>query len=56
MESVHARLRLLQVKPPIQWVPGALSQGVKRHHSPPSSDEIKMRGAIPPLSQYAFMA
>jgi hypothetical protein len=47
---------------PIQWVPGALSLGVKRpgreaDHSPPSSGEVKrMSGAIPPFPQYAFMA
>jgi hypothetical protein len=33
-------------QPPIQWVPGALSFGVKRpgceaNHSPPSSAEVK---------------
>jgi hypothetical protein len=33
-------------QPPIQWVPGTLSLGVKRpgceaHHSPPSSAEVK---------------
>jgi hypothetical protein len=46
--------------PLIQWVPGALSLVVKRpgrktDHSPPSSAEVKMRGAIPPLPQYALM-
>jgi hypothetical protein len=39
---------------PIQWVPGALYLGVKRpgreaDHSPPSSAEFKMSGAITPL-------
>jgi len=39
---------------PIQRVPGALSLGVNRsgreaEHSLPSSAEVKMRGAIPPL-------
>jgi hypothetical protein len=39
--SLHHR-----VQPPIQWVPGALSLGVKRprceaDHSPPSSAEVK---------------
>jgi hypothetical protein len=49
-------------QPPIQWVPGALSLGVKRPgreavHSPPSSAEVNnLRGAIPPLHQYVFMA
>jgi hypothetical protein len=38
----------------IQWVLGALSLGVERpgreaDHSPPSSVEVKMRSAIPPL-------
>jgi hypothetical protein len=40
--------------PPIQWVPGALSPGVKRQgreadHSPLPSAEVKKGGAIPPL-------
>jgi hypothetical protein len=39
----------------IQWVPGALSLGVKRprreaDHSPPYSAEVEMRGANLPLS------
>jgi hypothetical protein len=39
-------------QPPIQWVPGALSSGVKRleheaNHSPPSSVEVNKEGAIP---------
>jgi hypothetical protein len=41
-------------QPPIQWVPGALSPGVKRQgreadHSLPSSAEVKNGGAISPL-------
>jgi hypothetical protein len=41
-------------QPPIQRVPGARSLGVKRpgreaYHSPQSSAESRMRGAIPPL-------
>jgi len=48
-------------QPPIQWVPVALSLGVKRlgreaDHSPPSSAEVKNAWAIPPLPQYAIMA
>jgi hypothetical protein len=40
--------------PPIQWVPGALSPGVKRlgheaDHSPTSSAEVKNFGAIPSI-------
>jgi hypothetical protein len=43
-------------QPPIQWVPGALSPGVKRQgreadHSPPSSAKTKNGGDIPPLLQ-----
>jgi hypothetical protein len=42
------------IQPPIQWVPRAVSQGIKRpgcedNHSPPSSTEIKTGGAIPSL-------
>jgi hypothetical protein len=41
-----SRLALGPTQPPIQWVPGALSRGVKRpgreaDHSPPSSAEVK---------------
>jgi hypothetical protein len=41
--------------PPIRWVPGTLFPGVNRprreaDHSSPSSAEVKMCGAIPPLS------
>jgi hypothetical protein len=42
-------------QPPIQWIPGALSLGVKRpgreaYHSPPSSaGGQRMSGAIPPF-------
>jgi hypothetical protein len=40
------RTALEPTQPTIQWVPGALSLGVKRtvreaHHSPPSSAEVK---------------
>jgi hypothetical protein len=41
-----SRMALRPTQPPIQWVPGALSLGVKRpgreaDHSPPSSAEVK---------------
>jgi hypothetical protein len=41
-------------QPPIQWVPGALSPGVKRpgresDHSPATNAKVKNGGAIPPL-------
>jgi hypothetical protein len=46
-------------QPPTQWVPGALSLGVKRpgpeaDHSPPPRS--RMCEAIPPLPHYAFKA
>jgi hypothetical protein len=42
-------------QPPVQWVPGALSPGVKRQgreadSSSPSSAEVTKGGGIPPLS------
>jgi hypothetical protein len=44
--TTTSRTALGLTQPPIQWVPGALSQGVKRperdaDHSPPSSAESK---------------
>lgn len=48
--------------PPIRLFDGYLQRlsGVKRpkheaHHSPPSSAEVKKRGSLTPLSQYAIM-
>jgi hypothetical protein len=46
---------------PIQWVPEALSLGMKQpgreaDHSPPSSAEDKNAWSYTPLLQYAFMA
>jgi hypothetical protein len=56
-----SRPALGPTQPPIQWVPGALTPGVKRpgseaDHSPPSSTEFKMGGTIPPLPQYVLTA
>jgi hypothetical protein len=50
--TTPSRAALGPPQPPIQWVSGALSLGVKRpgreaNHSPPSSQRV--RGAIPPL-------
>jgi hypothetical protein len=47
-------------QPPIQWVTGAVSLGVKRpgreaDHSPPSSAEIKNAWNYTSTPQYAFM-
>jgi hypothetical protein len=44
--STVSRTALGSTQPPIQWVPGALSLGVKRprreaDHSPPSSVDVK---------------
>jgi hypothetical protein len=44
--TTATRTALGPIQPPIQWVPGALSLGVKRpgrkaDHSPPSSAEVK---------------
>jgi hypothetical protein len=46
--------------PPIQWVPGTLSVGVKRpghesDHSPPSSAEVKNAWSYTSPTQYVFM-
>jgi hypothetical protein len=48
-------------EPHLQWIAGALSLGVKwsgrdAYHSPPSSVEVRMCGAIPPFPQHSFMA
>jgi hypothetical protein len=55
-----SRPALGTTRPPIQWVPGALTLGVKQperetDQSPPSNAEVKMRGAIPLLPQYICM-
>jgi hypothetical protein len=53
--TIASRYALGPTQPPNQWVPGALSLGVKRpgreaDRSPPSSAEVKeLSGAIPPL-------
>jgi hypothetical protein len=58
--SIVSRLALGPTQPPIQWVLGTLSPGVKRpgrqaDHSPPSSAKVKNGGATPPLP-HVFMA
>jgi hypothetical protein len=52
--STASGLTMGPTQPPVQWVPGALSLGVKRQGretdlSLPSSAEDKKGGAIPPL-------
>jgi hypothetical protein len=54
LKSVTTRLTLGPTQPPIYWVLGALSLGVKRSghkddHSLPSSARAKSSRAIPPL-------
>jgi hypothetical protein len=52
--SIASRQALGPTQPPIQWLPGPPSPGVKRQrleadHSPSSSAEVKNGGAIPLL-------
>jgi hypothetical protein len=53
--------RLRPTQPHIQWIPGALSSGVKRpgreaDHSPPTSAEVKEIWIYTATPPYAFMA
>jgi hypothetical protein len=57
----ESRTALGPTQPPIQWVPGALSLGVKRpgreaDHSSPSSAEVKNAWSYTSTPQYVFMA
>jgi hypothetical protein len=54
IHSTASRSALGPTQPPTRWVTEALSPEVKwpgreNSHSPPSSDEIKNGGPIPPL-------
>jgi hypothetical protein len=56
-----SRTALGPTQPPILWVPGALSLGVKRpgreaDHSPPSSAEVKNAWSYTSTPPYVFMA
>jgi hypothetical protein len=58
--TTASRLALGPTKPPLQWVPGDLSKGVKRprreaDHSP-SSAEVKNEWSYTSTPQYTFMA
>jgi hypothetical protein len=58
--TTASRTALEPTQPPIQWVPGALSLGVKRpgceaEHSPPSSAEVNA-WSYTSTPQYVFMA
>jgi hypothetical protein len=53
------RPALVPTQPPIQWIPGALSLGVKRpgreaDHSPPPSTEVRNAWSYNSTLQYAF--
>jgi hypothetical protein len=59
--TTSSRTALRPTQPPIQWVPGALSLGVKwlgreADHSPPSVPRSKNEWWYTSTSQYAFMA
>jgi hypothetical protein len=59
--TTMSRLALMPTQPPIQWVPGVLSLGVKRpgreaDHSPPSSAGVKNAWSYTSTHQYAFKA
>jgi hypothetical protein len=59
--STVYRSALGPAQPPIRWILGTLSLGVKlpghkADHLHPFSAEVKNGGAVPPLSQYTFMA
>jgi hypothetical protein len=56
-----SRPALGSIQPPIQWIPGALSPGVKRPgrkagHSPPASAEVKKMWIYTSAHPYTFMA
>jgi hypothetical protein len=59
--TTASRTALGSTQPPIQWVPVALSLGVKRpereaDNSPPSSAGVKNAWSYTSTPQYAFMA
>jgi hypothetical protein len=54
--ATASRPALGPTHPLLQWVPWVKRSGRNVDHSPPSSAEVRMRGAIPPLPQYVFVA
>jgi hypothetical protein len=59
--TTASRTALEPTQPPIQWVPGTLSLGIKRpgreaDHSPPSSAEVKNAWSYTSTLQYVFIA
>jgi hypothetical protein len=59
---ITSRSALVRTQPPMQWVPGAVSLGLKRpgleaDHSPPCNAEDENGGAIPSLSHtFSFIS
>jgi hypothetical protein len=56
-----SRMALGSTQPPIQWIPGALSLGVKQlgheaDHSPPSSAKVNNSWSYTSTPQYIFVA
>jgi hypothetical protein len=47
--SAAVRLVMEPFQPPIQWVPGALSSGLKLNTNPHLEPRLRLGGAIPPL-------
>jgi hypothetical protein len=59
--ATSSRPAMGSTQTPIQWVPGALSPGVKRprreaDHSPPTSAEVKKMRIYTSTPPYAFIA
>jgi hypothetical protein len=59
--TTASRMALKPTQPPIQWIPGALSLGIKRPgretgHSPPFSAEVKNAWSYTFIPIYVFMA
>jgi hypothetical protein len=59
--SISSRPALRSTQPPIKWVPGALSPGVKRQgreadHLPSTSAEVKKMWIYTSTPIYVFMA
>jgi hypothetical protein len=59
--STSSRLAVGSTQPPIQWVPGVLSLGVKQpgheaDQSPPKSAKVKKMWIYTSNPPYAFMA